>query len=151
MSTRTRRHGPGPRSAVAITLAATAAMLAVASLAWACTVVAGSTWFSDGTKTKQGGIGTQIRAFGTGAPSTAVPYILVLGNDGGDPSHASHACMAIVDTLNPNVVHAGSNGLIPTVTGTVHAGTPAGTYQMCFKDSSVNNSTATGGATFTVL
>jgi hypothetical protein len=136
---------------VAVTVAAIAAVLAVASFAWACTVVAGSTWFSDGTRTKQGGVGTQIRAFGTGAPSTAVPYILVLGSDGGDPGHATHACMITVDTLNPNVVHAGSNGLIPTVTGTVHAGTPGGTYQLCFKDSSVNNSTGTGGATFTVL
>lgn len=151
MKTRRRTHGLKGPGAVAIGFAATAAVLAFASLAWACTVVAGSTWFSDGSRTKQGGIGTQIRAFGTGAPSTAVPYILVLGNDGGDPGHSSHACMVTVDILNPNIVHAGANGLIPTVTGTVHAGTPGGTYQMCFKDSSANNSTGTGGATFTVL
>lgn len=152
MNRRSRRQGVSRRGAVAVAFAAIAGVLAVASVAWACTIVAGSTWYSDGSRTKQGGIGTQIRAFGTGAPSALVPYILVLGRDDDDPTHPkSHACMVTVDILNPNIVHAGSNGLIPTVTGTVHNTTAGGTYEMCFKDSSVNNSTATGGATFTVL
>ena len=135
---------------VAIAFSAIAGVLAVASLAWACTVLAGSTWYSDGTRSKSGPVGTQITARATGGLQ-GVPYHLVLGNDAGDPGHASHACMATVDILNPAVVFAGPSGLIGNVRGTVHATTTAGTYQLCFKDSSVNNSTGTGGATFTVF
>jgi hypothetical protein len=150
VNTRHRRSGPGVRRAAAVAFSAIAGVLAVASFAFACTVAAGSTWYSDGTRTKSGPVGTQIKAFATGAVQN-VPYKLVLGNDGGDPSHSSHACMATVDILNPNVVKAASNGFISTVTGTVHSTTAKGTYQLCFKDSSVNNSTGTGGATFAVI
>lgn len=150
MHSRSSRRRIGARGAAAIVFSALAGVLAVASFAWACTVVAGSTWYSDGSRTKSGPVGSTIRAYATGAVQN-VPYQLVLGNDGGDPGHANHACMAAVDVLNPAVVFAGPNGLIGTVRGTVHAGTPLGTYQLCFKDSSVNNSTGTGGATFTVV
>lgn len=150
MQSRIRSRRLGVRGAAAIVFAALAGIVAVASLAWACTVVAGSTWYSDGTRSKSGPVGTTIRAYATAAVQ-GVPYHLVLGNDGGDPGHASHACMVAVDVLNPTVVFAGPNGLIGTVRGTVHAGTPVGAYQLCFKDSSANNSTGTGGATFTVI
>lgn len=89
----------------------------------------------------------QDRAYSSGG----VPYHLVLGTDGGDPSHASHACMETVAILNPTVVFASENGLIGRVRGTVPAETPPGPYQLCFKDSSPSNSTGTGGATFTVI
>jgi hypothetical protein len=149
VQTRSNRRRLGARGAAAIVFSALAGIIAVASLAWACTVVTGSTWYSDGTRTKSGGVGTTIRAYATGARQ-GIPYQLVLGNDGGDPAHASHACMFAVDVLNPTVVFSGPSGLIGTVRGTVHAGTPVGPYQLCFKDSSPNNSTGTGGATFTV-
>ena len=150
MQSRSSRRRLGARGAAAIVFSALAGIVAVASLAWACTVVAGSTWYSDGTRAKSGPVGTTIRAYATQAVQ-GIPYLLVLGNDGGDPGHASHACMAAVDVLNPNVIFAGPSGLIGTTRGTVHAVTPAGPYQLCFKDSSANNSTGTGGATFTVI
>ena len=150
MQSRGRGRRLGGRAAAAIVFSALAGVIAVASLAWACTVAAGSTWYSDGTRSKSGPVGTSIRAYATGA-FQGVPYHLVLGNDGGNPDHMSHACMATVDILNPAIVFAGPNQVIGTVRGTVHAGTPLGPYQLCFKDSSVNNSTGTGGATFTVI
>ena len=149
MESRSSRRRLGARGAAAIVFSALAGVIAVASLAWACTVVAGSTWYSDGTRQKSGPVGTTIRAYATGAIE-GVPYILVLGG-AGSSGHATHACMETVDVLNPNNVFAGANGLIGTVRGTVHAGTAPGTYQLCFKDSTPNNSTGTGGATFTVI
>lgn len=150
MQTRSSRRRFGARGAAAVVFSALAGIVAVASLAWACTVVVGSTWYSDGTRSKSGPVGTTIRAYATQAIQ-GVPYQLVLGNDGGDPGHASHACMVAVDVLNPNIVFAGPSGLIGTTRGTVKASTPAGPYQLCFKDSSPQNSTGTGGATFTVI
>jgi hypothetical protein len=137
------------RGAVAVAFSAIAGVLAVASLAWACTVAAGSTWYSDGSRTKSGQPGTQITARATGA-FTGVPYHLVLGDMGTEPGHNDHACMRTLDILNPAVVFAGPSGLIGNVRGTVHLTTP-GTFQLCFKDSSTLNSTGTGGASFTIL
>lgn len=148
MQSRSRRRRLGAREAAAIVFSALAGVIAVASLAWACTVVAGSTWYSDGTRAKSGPTGSTIRAYATGGIQ-GVPYNLVLGG-AGDTGHDTHACMVTFDTLNPANVFAGPSGLIGTVTGTVHTSVK-GTYQLCFKDSSVNNSTGTGGATFTVI
>lgn len=150
MQTRSSRRRIGARGAAAIVFSGVAWVVIVASLAWACTVVAGSTWYSDGTRAKSGPVGTAIRAYATGAVQ-GVPYQLVLGDDGGNPAHATHACMTAVDVLNPNIIFAGPSGLIGTTRGTVKVTTPQGPYQLCFKDSSVNNSTGTGGATFTVI
>ena len=149
MQSGSKRRRLGARGAAAIVFSAFAGVIAVASLAWACTVVAGSTWYSDGTKAKSGPVGTQIRAYATGAIQ-GVPYNMVLGG-AGSTGHDTHACMVTFDTLNPTNVFAGPNGIIGTVRGTVNATTVAGTYQLCFKDSSPNNSTGTGGATFTVI
>ena len=149
MQSRSSRRRLGARGAAAIVFSALAGVVAVASLAWACTVVAGSTWYSDGTRAKSGPVGTQIRAYATGAIQ-GVPYNLVLGG-AGNTGHDTHACMVTFDTLNPTNVFAGPTGIIGTVRGTVHVGTAPGTYQLCFKDSSPNNSTGTGGATFTVI
>jgi hypothetical protein len=149
VQSRSSRRRLGARGAAAIVFSAFAGLIAVASLAWACTVVAGSTWYSDGTRAKSGPVGTEIRAYATGAIQN-VPYNLVLGG-AGTTGHDTHACMVTFDTLNPTNVFAGPTGIIGTVRGTVHATTAAGTYQLCFKDSSASNSTGTGGATFTVI
>lgn len=106
--------------------------------------VAGSTWHTTGTKGRSGPVGTTIRAYAVGAIPN-VPYRLVLGTGTSDK-----ACVTTVQVLNPNVVFAGANGLIGTVTGTVQAGIGPGTYKLCFEDSSSGNITGTGGATFTV-
>lgn len=149
MESRSSRRRLGARGAAAIVFSALAGVIAVASLAWACTVVAGSTWYSDGTKAKSGPVGTTIRAYATGAIQ-GVPYHLVLGG-AGNTGHDTHACMVTFDVLNPTHVFAGANGLIGTVRGTVSTSTAPGTYQLCFKDATPNNSTGTGGATFTVI
>lgn len=109
-------------------------------------IVAGSTWYSDGTRAQSGPAGTTIRAYATGTIAT-VPYKLVLGLD--DEGHRGR-CATTVQEVNPTVVNAGASGVIGRVTGTVAASTPKGTYFLCFKDSSTNESTNTGGATFTV-
>ena len=148
MQARSSRRRLGARGAAAIVFAALAGVIAVASLAWACTVVAGNTWYSDGTREKSGPVGTSIRAYATGA-FAGVPYRLVLGG-AGSTGHDTHACMVTFDVLNPTNVFAGSNGIIGTVRGTVHAGTAPGRYQLCFVDAA-ENSTGTGGAFFTVI
>jgi hypothetical protein len=137
------------RRAVTAGVSVAAGLLVVASMAWACTVAIGSTWYTDGTTSKAGPPGTVISAFATGA-TQGVPYKLVLGSDGGDPGHASHACMVANQVLNDTVVIANSRGRLPVTSGTV-GNIAKQTYQLCFKDSSPNNSTGTGGASFTVI
>lgn len=107
-------------------------------------VVAGSSWYTSGEKSRSGPVGTAIRAYAVNAFQN-VPYRMVLGTGPSDK-----ACQTIVQVLNTNVVFAGPNGLIGTVTGTVRAGIAPGTYKLCFEDSSAGNSTGTGGTTFTV-
>ena len=107
-------------------------------------VVAGSTWYSDGTKTQAGSPGALIAAYAVGALQN-VPYHLVLGT--GD---ATHACTTVLQVLNQTIVYAGPSGLIGRVSGTLQPGLAAGTYKLCFEDSSSGNVTGTGGATFTV-
>jgi uncharacterized protein YkwD len=112
--------------------------------AGATAVVAGSTWYSNGAKTRSGPVGTAIQAYAVGALAN-VPYRLVLGTGAADT-----ACATTVQVLNPTVVFAGSTGVIGRVGGTVQAGIAPGTYKLCFEDSSTGNFTGTGGATFTV-
>lgn len=107
-------------------------------------VVAGSTWYSDGSRTKSGTVGATITARAAGAMPN-IPYRLVLGT--GD---ATHACTTVVQVLNPAVIYAGPSGFIGATTGTVQAGLSAGTYKLCFEDASPGNTTGTGGATFTL-
>lgn len=107
-------------------------------------VVAGSTWYSDGTKFKFGPPGTRISAYAVGA-LPGIPYRLVLGVGG-----SGTACEAIAQWINPAVVIPGPSGLIGRVTGSVPAGTPPGAYKLCFEDSSTGNLTGTGGTTFIV-
>lgn len=108
-------------------------------------IVQGSTWYSDGTKTKAGKPGTRISAYAVNALEN-VPYRLVLGLGADDK-----ACEAPAQWINPTVVFAGPSGLIGRVRGTVPIGTLPGIYKLCFQDSSNGNFTGTGGATFIVL
>jgi uncharacterized protein YkwD len=111
--------------------------------AGASAVTAGSTWYSNGSKSRSGPPGTAIQAYAVGALAN-VPYRLVLGTGPVDK-----ACATIVGVVNPTVVFAGPTGIIGRVSGTVPALAP-GTYKLCFEDSSTGNYTGTGGATFTV-
>ena len=107
-------------------------------------VVSGSTWYSDGSRTKSGPAGTQVQAYAVGALQN-VPYRLVLGTGAGD-----RACASIVATLNQATLFAGPSRLLGRTTGTIPTGLTPGTYKLCFEDSSTGNLTGTGGATFTV-
>lgn len=101
--------------------------------------IAGSTWFTNGSKSATASAGGIVRNFGTGAPG-GVPYRLVLGTAG---------CASTVAVLNMNVITSGANGLIPTVQGTIPPGTAPGTYAVCFR-STTGPPTATGVDTLTV-
>lgn len=87
-----------------------------------------------------------VSAYAVGALPGA-PYKLVLAWDN---DFIGGQCTTTVQELNPNAVSAGSSGVIGRATGTVPPSTPKGTYILCFKDSSMYQSTNTGGATFTV-
>ena len=123
----------------------TAAVFALPSAGSAIEVVAGSTWYSDGTRHKSGPVGTVVTAYAAGAIPN-VPYKLVLAFDN---DFVGGQCQTTVRELNPNVVYAGPSGVIGRVRGTVPPDTPKGTYIVCFRDSAFQ-STNTGGATFTV-
>ena len=134
------------RLAVALVLMVTG-VVALPSAGSTIEVVAGSTWYSDGTRAKSGPVGTTVSAYAVGAIQ-GVPYKLVLALD--DDDFADGQCVTTVQELNPTVVYAGPTELLGRVTGTVAPTTPKGTYILCFKDSSTYQSTNTGGATFTV-
>ena len=108
--------------------------------------VAGSTWFSDATKTASGPAGTTIRAYATNALAN-VPYQLVTGRNGVNPSQP---CALDLVVVNPTVVYAGANGLIGRVSGTVNR--LPGTYQVCFAqaDPVTGARAVTGVVNFTV-
>ena len=134
------------RLAVALVLVATG-VVALPSAGSTIEVVAGSTWYTDGTRGKSGPVGTTVSAYAVGAIQ-GVPYKLVLALD--DDFVGSQCVTTTVRELNPTAVYAGPSGLLGRVTGTVAPTTPRGTYILCFKDSSTYQSTNTGGATFTV-
>jgi hypothetical protein len=106
--------------------------------------VAGSTWYSDGTRAKSGPAGTQIEAHAVGAIQN-VPYRLVLGIGG-----EGTACASIVRVLNAATIFAGPSLVLGRTRATIPSGLAPGTYRLCFQDSSALNVTGTGGATFTV-
>ena len=128
--------------------AANSAFLARAPAAGGTTTstVAGSTWYSDGTKSASGPSGTTIRAYATNAIA-GVPYQLVTGRNG---VNAGQPCALDLVVVNSAVVLAGPSGLIGKVTGTVNR--LPGTYQVCFAqtDPVSGNRAVTGVVTFTV-
>lgn len=134
------------RRLMVVFLLVTVAVLGPPSAASSIEVVAGSTWYSDGTRHKSGPVGTVVSAYATGA-LPGVPYKLVLALDN---DSVGEQCVTTVQELNATVVATGSSGIIGRVRGTVAPSTPRGTYILCFKDSSMLQSTSTGGATFTV-
>ena len=101
-------------------------------------VIAGSTWYTNGTRVNAGPAGSTVAARATGALAN-FPYRLVLATGG---------CRSVVAVLNSTPVFASSSGLIGAVQGTVPSTTAPGTYEVCFRD--VDGMTATGVATFTV-
>jgi hypothetical protein len=105
----------------------------------AAPTIAGSTWYADGTKTKSGPAGTQITVYAVGGLQS-VPYQLVLTSGGN--------CANTVAVLNAAAVQAGPSGVIGRVRGTIPAGTPPGTYDVCFRHA--GGTTATGVVTFVV-
>lgn len=108
--------------------------------------VAGSAWYSDGTKLASGPTGTTIKVYATNAIA-GVPYQLVTGRNGVNPSQPCALDLVVVNTA---VVYAGSTGLIGRVTGTVDR--LPGTYQVCFAqtDPVTGSRAVTGIVKFTV-
>lgn len=108
--------------------------------------VAGSAWFSNGTKSASGPSGTTISVYATNALAN-VPYQLVTGRSGANPSQPCALDLVVVNTA---VVYAGANGLIGRVTGTVNR--LPGIYQVCFAqiDPVAGSRAVTGVVSFTV-
>ena len=108
--------------------------------------VAGSTWYSNGSRAASGPSGTTIRVYGTNAVA-GVPYQLVTGRNGVNPGQP---CALDLVVVNAAVVYAGANGVIGRVSGTVNR--LPGSYQVCFAQADpVSGSRAvTGVVTFTV-
>jgi len=127
-----------------------AAALLVASLSWACTPQAGQTYFSDGSTSKTVSRGTTITANGIGG-TQGIPYHLVIGRSEG--GHAAHGCMTIVFTVNGTDTFANSAGIVPDRSGPAgNASTPAGNYELCFRDKDTSlNRGATGPASITLI
>jgi hypothetical protein len=108
--------------------------------------VAGSTWYSNGTKVASGPSGTTVRVSGTNAVA-GIPYQLVTGRNG---VNSGQPCALDLVPVNAVVVYAGPSGLIGTVTGTVNR--LPGSYQVCFAqaDPVTGSRAVTGVVTFTV-
>lgn len=103
--------------------------------------VAGSTWFSDGTRNKTAARNSSITARASGAVSN-VPYQLVTGQ-----GTSTQPCTSNVVPVNSATVYA-SNGLIGNVTGPAPS-TP-GTYQLCFRSTGSSQVTVTAPVTLVV-
>lgn len=117
------------RKALLVGLGGGFAALAVGSMAWACTVISGITWYDDGSASKSGPSGTMITAFATGARANQ-PFQLVAGTNT-SPGHEDHACMDLPAPINPNVRTANSRGFIGNTSGPVNR--PQGEWQICFR------------------
>lgn len=128
---------------------AVAGMLAVVSLAWACTAPVGGTFYLDGTSAKTVARGTTITAFATGA-EPGFAYQLVIGDPRGQSQHATHACMDVLFRVNDTHRFANAQGILARTSGPAgNASTPTGTYQLCFR--SINSEVGTGAATLTLV
>jgi hypothetical protein len=135
------------RRSIVVLAGVAGAMLSTASLAWACTLPSGQTFFTDATISKSAALGSRISAFGTGA-NTNVAYKLVIGEDG---PHPNHACMVTDFTVNNTVRMSSSDGFIgPTAGPAGDANLPKNTYQVCFTDYLYGN-VSTSAATLTII
>jgi len=137
------------RRALAAGTTAVAGMLAVVSLAWACTAPVGGTFYIDGTSAKTVARGTTISAFATGA-EPGFAYQLVIGDPNGPSQHVTHACMDVLFRVSSTLRFANEQGVLPRTTGPAgSASTPTGTYQLCFR--STGSEVGTGAATITLV
>ena len=137
------------RRALVAGTTAVAGMLAIVSLAWACTAPVGGTFYIDGTSAKTVARGTTISAFATGA-EPGFAYQLVIGDPMGPSQHVTHACMDVLFLVNPSHRFANAQGILPRTSGPAgNASTPTGTYQLCFR--SINSEVGTGAASITLV
>jgi YVTN family beta-propeller protein len=110
----------------------------IAFVAATAPVVAGQSWYSDGTKSRTGPSGSSVAVYAVGA-TKGVPYQLVLSRNS--------QCSGVVEVLNPATVVPGPSGLIGTVRTWLPA-TPPGTYWLCFRHTA--GATTTRAVTFIV-
>ena len=136
----------GSRRAAFTGFAGAAVAIAVASVAYGCTVISGFTWYNDGTFEKSGSSGTVITAFATAARPNQ-QFVLSSGFSEGDPAHEEHGCMFSDVAVNPTVRTSNSSGFIGFTTGPVNRG--PGEWQICFRQT--NGATATLPVLFTVV
>lgn len=104
--------------------------------------VAGSTWFSNGTRQMTVARNSTITARASGAVAN-VPYRLVTGT-----GTTNQPCTSNVVAVNSTTVYASPNGLIGNVTGP--APSVPGTHQVCFRSTSGSPITVTASAVLTV-
>lgn len=122
--------------------------LAIGSVALACTVIQGNTWYSDGSFAKSGPSGTVITAFATSTRANAA-FKLVAGTNT-SPGHEDHACMDIPEPINPNTRFSNARGFIANTSGSVVK--PAGDWQICFGELPLDGTkSATNPVFFTVI
>jgi hypothetical protein len=126
----TIRRAVASRKVVGGVSAAVAGILVVASMAWACTVPEGFTWYSDGSTSKSGPAGTTITAFATGALRNT-SYFLVTGKNESGQAHADHACMDSIQNVNDTQRFSNNRGFIGNTSGPVNR--TQGTWQVCFR------------------
>lgn len=105
------------------------------------TVIAGGTWYLDGTTAKSGAVGTTLNVYATGAfENISYQLVLALGN-----------CSNTVAVLNATLRFANASGFIPRTVGTVPAGVAAGSYNVCFRSTpDLSQPAATAPAAFTL-
>ena len=124
-----------------------AGVLALGSVAWACTTPEGTTFFTNGKVSQTVARGSRISAYATGAPQN-VGLQLVLGENG---PHPTHSCMVTDFTVNNTVRFADSTGFIPPTAGPAgNSMLATGTYQVCFTDYQFKN-VSTSAATLTII
>jgi hypothetical protein len=144
---RAQRTDPARRALVA-GCSAVSGMLAVASVAWACTVTAGATFFSDGASSKAVARGDRISAFATGA-ELGFEYVLVIG----DPNSIGPdrlACFEPRFQVSPSRKTPNDQGFIAQTAGPAgDAAMPPGLFHLCFR--AVGPSLATGPAILTLI
>lgn len=119
-----------------------AASLATASLAWACTITMGATFYDLNSRTSGPG-GTKLTVFAKGAsPSKGFNLVMdnIVTSDG-------MQCMDVLTTLDSSPV-SDALGNIPNTSGTIPTWVPQGNYSICFRQD--NGATATVPVVFTV-
>lgn len=123
------------------------AVLAIASSAFACTPILGTTWFDDGSFGKSGPTGIVISAFATGARADT-PYRLGAGNNL-TPNHEAHGCLDQFQAIYPDVRTSNVRGFIPSTAGTISR--PPGEWQICFRQAVPEGASATSPVFFTII